>query len=42
MDQKRLLKTIETVAAKNFDTDQELLEEVVNQIVYSKRLFVKS
>jgi sigma-B regulation protein RsbU (phosphoserine phosphatase) len=38
MDQKRLLKTIETVAAKNFDTDQELLEEVVNQIVASEEI----
>ncbi len=38
MDQKRLLKTIETVASKNFDTDQELLEDVVKQIVASEEI----
>ncbi len=33
MDQKKLYRTIETVASKNFSTDKELLEEVVRQIV---------
>ncbi|MCL4547009.1 MAG: serine/threonine-protein phosphatase [Bacteroidetes bacterium] len=33
MDQKKLYRTIETVASKNFPTDKDLLEEVVRQIV---------
>jgi phosphoserine phosphatase RsbU/P len=35
MDQKKLFKTIETVASKHFETDQEMLEDVTKQIVTS-------
>ena len=33
MDQKKLYRTIETVASKNFPTDKELLVDVVQQIL---------
>lgn len=33
MDQKRLYRTIETVASKKFESDNELLIDVLNQIV---------
>ncbi len=35
MDQKRLYRTIETAASKHFDSEKELLTEVVKQIVES-------
>ena len=38
MDQKKLYKTIETVASKQFDTNEALLEEVVKQIVKSEQI----
>jgi sigma-B regulation protein RsbU (phosphoserine phosphatase) len=40
MDQKKLYKTIETVAAKHFDSDEELLKEVVKQIVKSEEILL--
>ncbi len=33
MEQKKLLRTIETIASKNFKSIEEMLEEVLNQVV---------
>lgn len=38
MDQRKIYKTIETVASKNFNSDQDLLEDVVRQIVQSEEI----
>lgn len=38
MDQKRLYKTIETVASKQFDSDEELLVDIVKQIVKNEQV----
>lgn len=38
MDQKKLYRTIETVASKNFNTDKDLLEEVARQIVMHQEI----
>ncbi len=40
MDQKRLLRTIDTIASGNFKTDGELLQSVVEQIVMQKEFKV--
>ena len=40
MDQKRLLKTIDTIASGYFKTDEELLESVVEQLVKSSKFNV--
>ncbi len=38
MDQKKLYRTIETVASKNFPSDKELLVDVVQQIVKNESI----
>lgn len=36
MDQKKLHKTIETIASQKFDSEEEMLKYVLDQIVYDK------
>ena len=38
MDQKKLYRTIETVASKNFPSDKDLMEDVVRQIVKNEEI----
>lgn len=40
MDQKRLLKTIDTIASGNFENDFDLLQSVVDQIVRNEQFHV--
>lgn len=37
MEQKRLFKTIDALASNNFDTEEELLHEVLKQLVVSEK-----
>ena len=36
MDQKKLHKTVETIASQKFATDEEMLQTVVNEIVHDQ------
>ena len=38
MDQRKLYRTIETVASKNMTSDEELLAEVVKQIISNEEI----
>ncbi|MGA8264532.1 MAG: PP2C family protein-serine/threonine phosphatase [Ignavibacteriaceae bacterium] len=38
MDQKKLYKTIETISSGNFDSDKDMLIEVLNQIVLNQQI----
>ena len=38
MDQKKLYRTIESVASQNFSKDSELLADVVQQIVKNEKI----
>jgi hypothetical protein len=38
MEQKRLFKTIDAVASKKFDTENDLLFEVLNQLVKNAKI----
>jgi len=40
MDQKKLYKTVETIAHQNFSSEKEMLIEVINQIIDKEEIYV--
>ena len=40
MDQKKLYKTVETIANQNFSSEKEMLIEVINQIIGKEEIYV--
>lgn len=38
MEQRKLYKTVETIASQNFDTDKDMLIEVVTQIIENENI----